>query len=78
MSVSFSRPVIGVESKEVRHRFSKSTGHPFKLFDEGAFHPRSIRLRKSTEIPTSSAKSSASCRLRRESGELGFRIVSLN
>ena len=33
MSVSFSRLVVGVESKEIRDRFSKSPGHPLKLFE---------------------------------------------
>ena len=33
MPVSFSRLVIGVESKEIRDWFSKSTSYSFKLFE---------------------------------------------
>jgi hypothetical protein len=31
--VPFSRPVIGVESEEMRNRFPKSPRHSFKLFE---------------------------------------------
>jgi len=33
ISLPFPRLVIGVESKEIGHRLSKSTGHPFQLLE---------------------------------------------